>query len=64
MKPVLILCLALACAACESTSRDGGVLTYDALAEATKACEAKGGELKLSPGGDPQVMDNYACKRK
>jgi len=64
MRLILALSLALVCAACESTSRDGGVLTYDALAEAAKACDAKGGKLELSPGGDPQLMDNYACKRK
>jgi hypothetical protein len=55
------LCLLLtACAA----ARDEGVMSYDALAEATKACAAKGGSLKLIYGADPQQMANYACKRK
>ena len=63
MRTALILCLGLVCAACAS-ERDGGYLTYDALAAAAKACGAKNGKLELSPGGDPQVMANYACKRK
>ncbi len=64
MKTLLALSLTLLCAACAGGGRDEGVMTYDALAEAAKACGEKGGKLELSPGGDPQVMANYACKRK
>jgi hypothetical protein len=66
MRTVLAITLTLVCAACAGGEgvRDGGVMTYDALAEVSKACTEKGGKLELSPGGDPQVMANYACKRK
>jgi hypothetical protein len=65
MRTLLAISLALLCAACAGGAvRDGGVMTYDALSAAAKACDAKGGKLELSPGGDPQVMANYACKRK
>ena len=65
MRTVLAIAFTLFCAACAGGSvRDDGVMTYDALSEAAKACDAKGGRLKLSPGGDPQVMANYACKKE
>jgi len=63
MRLAVVITLGLLCAACAS-ERDGGYMSYDALAEATKACEAKGGKLELGYGADPQVMANYACKRK
>jgi hypothetical protein len=64
MRTLLAITLALSCAACAAGDRDGGVMTYDSLSEAAKACAAKDGRLVLSPGGDPQQMSNYACKRK
>jgi len=69
MKPLAIAFIALALAgaglaACESPSNVGGVADYDALRKATQECEAGGGRLVLKDGGDPQYIQDYACKRK
>jgi hypothetical protein len=41
-----------------------GVASYDALAKARADCLAKGQELTLVNGGDPQVLGDFTCKRK
>jgi hypothetical protein len=38
-----------------------GTASYDALAAATKACQDKGGALRLRPGYDAQQMASYDC---
>ena len=64
MRRAAILILALACTACATSSPEGGVATYDSLRRAQAECAAKGGEFGLKPGGDSQVLLDYACKRK
>jgi hypothetical protein len=44
--------------------QEGGAATYDALAGARAKCVAEGRELTLAPGGDPQVLSDFTCKRK
>ena len=63
MRPLAAILLLLSCAGCAATP-EGGVATYDALKAATDACAAKGGSLTLVRNGDPQVLADYACKRK
>ena len=60
---VIVAALALTACASESTPMDG-VANYDALAKARSDCLAKGGELSLINGGDPQVLGDFKCKRK
>ena len=63
----LVLIAALGLAACATGAgfgQAGGVATYDDLKAAQKACEAKGGSLKLQKNGDPQFLDDYACEKK
>ena len=55
-------CLALS--ACAAGTPMDGVANYDALAKARADCLAKGGELSLVSGGDPQVLGDFKCKRK
>jgi hypothetical protein len=38
-----------------------GEASYDVLAAATKACQEKGGELKLRSGYDGQALSSYDC---
>ncbi|MDP3173113.1 MAG: hypothetical protein Q8M88_01600 [Phenylobacterium sp.] len=64
MKTAFAFILVLACTACASASPDGGVANYDSLSRAGQECAAKGGQLALQNGGDPQVLTDYACKRK
>ena len=63
MRPALAIMLLLGLAACETTAPDGGVANYDALRQAHDACAAKGGALALKDGGNPQFIQDYACKR-
>ena len=64
MRSAGFLLLALALGACASASPEGGIANYDTLARAQADCAAKGGEFALKNGGDPQVLIDYACKRK
>jgi len=64
MRAAAILAACLALAACASSAYEGGVANYDALRQATSDCAAKGGELKLSSGGDPQMISNFSCQKK
>ena len=43
---------------------EDGVANYDALAKARADCLAKGQELSLVNGGDPQVLGDFRCRRK
>jgi hypothetical protein len=43
---------------------EGGLANYDALRKAAAACEAKGGELRLQNGGNPEMISDFSCKRK
>jgi hypothetical protein len=65
---LLILAAAFGLAACSTGSvgfgKSGGVATYDDLKAAQKACEAKGGQLRLQRNGDAQYLDDYACEKK
>ncbi|HEY3694041.1 hypothetical protein [Phenylobacterium sp.] len=65
MRRLLILAFCAAGAGCAGgSSPDGGVANYDALAKARADCVARGEELSLIPGGDPQVISDFSCKRK
>jgi len=64
MRGAAILAAALALASCAGSAYEGGVANYDALRQATADCEARGGELRLSPGGDPQMISNFSCQKK
>jgi hypothetical protein len=51
--------------ACETTGNNvSGSADYDSLKRATDDCTAQGGSLVLKDGGDAQVIQDYACKRK
>ena len=63
MRTALAILLVLGLAACAS-EREGGIANYDALAKARADCAARGEELSLAPGGDPQVLGDFVCKRK
>ena len=64
-RALLILAACSGLAACAgSDAPEGGVANYDALAKARADCAAKGEELSLAPGGDPQVLGDFVCKRK
>ena len=64
-RALLILAACAACSACAGASApEGGVANYDALAKARADCAARGEELSLAPGGDPQVLGDFVCKRK
>jgi len=52
-----------ACATSAGFGQSGGVATYDDLRSAQKACEARGGSLKLQKNGDPHFLDDYACEK-
>ena len=41
---------------------EGGVANYDSLKQAQAACAAKGGNLVLQKGGDPQYIGDYECE--
>ena len=43
---------------------EDGVANYDALAKARADCVAKGQELTLVNGGDPQALGDFRCKGK
>ncbi len=61
----LVLCFALsACAGGVGVGNSGGLATYDDIKVAQRACEAKGGTLKLQRNGDAQYLDDYACEKK
>ena len=60
----MILLAALALSGCATSSPMDGVANYDALAAARANCLAKGEELTLVTGGDPQVLSDFTCKRK
>jgi putative hemolysin len=67
MRSILIVMGALALTACadaDGPQPQGGIANYDSLRAAAKACEAQGGTLELSKGGDPENISDYACKRK
>jgi hypothetical protein len=64
MRAVAILAMCGTLAACAGVTNEGGIANYDALRKATADCEAKGGELKLQNGGDPEVISDFSCKRK
>ena len=64
MRTWAILSMCAALAACAGMTNEGGIANYDALRKATADCEAKGGELKLQNGGDPEVIGDFSCKRK
>ena len=38
-----------------------GDANYDALAQATKECQSKGGEVRLRPGYDNHELSGYQC---
>ncbi len=50
---------ALSAVACAGVGQ--GTASYDTLAAATKACQDKGGELRLRPGYDAQELASYDC---
>ena len=60
----MILFAALALTGCATSSPMDGLANYDELAKARSDCLAKGGELSLVSGGDPQVLGDFKCKRK
>ncbi|THD80714.1 MAG: hypothetical protein E7812_06535 [Phenylobacterium sp.] len=64
MKTLIIVAAALSLCACAEAGPAGGVATYDALRQASQACEAKGGKLVLTKDSDSQDIGNYACERK
>jgi hypothetical protein len=59
LETLMVLPAALALGACAGVGQ--GTASYDALAAATKACQDKGGELRLRPGYDGQEMSSYDC---
>ena len=66
-RTLLILIAAAALSACMGgvgSGRSGGLATYDDLKDATAACAAKAGHLKLQKNGNPQYLDDYACEKK
>jgi hypothetical protein len=65
MRALAVIAAALALSACAGASTPmDGVANYDALSKARSDCLAKGGELSLINGGDPQVLGDFKCKRK
>jgi hypothetical protein len=38
-----------------------GDANYDALAQATRECQARGGEIRLRPGYDNHELSGYLC---
>jgi hypothetical protein len=38
-----------------------GDANYDALAQASKECQAKGGEIRLRAGYDNHALSSYEC---
>ena len=64
MRTLIIVLGALSLCACAEAGPAGGVATYDALRQATQACEAKGGKLVLTKANNSQDIGNYACERK
>jgi hypothetical protein len=67
MSSVILAFAALALSGCggltgSSYALDPGVASYDALKDATAACKAKGGELRLHGGGvEGQNLADYHC---
>ena len=51
--------LSLAAGACTGVGQ--GTADYDAIAAATRDCQAKGGELKLRPNYDERELSSYDC---
>ena len=64
MRAALAMLCAFALAGCESAINMGGVADYDALRKAQQECAAQGGQLVLKDRGNPEYIDDYACKRK
>ena len=61
---VLIGALGLALASCAQGGRDGGLATYDALADAQRKCASQGGKLVRKTEGNAARIDAFACERK
>jgi hypothetical protein len=65
MRMLAVLAFCAVCAGCaDGPAPDGGVANYDALAKVRADCVARGEELSLVPGGDPQAISDFTCKRK
>ena len=64
MKTLIVVAASLVLYACAEAGPEAGVATYDALRQATQACEAKGGKLVLGKDSDSQDIGNYTCERK
>ena len=56
--------LAVGLTGCALGGRDGGLATYDALAEAQRKCAAEGGKLVRKDEGNAARIDAFACERK
>ena len=56
--------LAMGLASCAQGGREGGLATYDALAEAQRKCASEGGKLVRKDEGNAARIDSFACERK
>jgi hypothetical protein len=54
--------LGLAGCAGDSYTLGQGDANYDAIAQATKECRAKGGEIQLKTGYDSRELSSYECR--
>jgi hypothetical protein len=63
-RPILALIGSLWLAGCagDSYTLGQGDANYDAIAAATKECQAKGGEIRLKPGYDNRELSSYECR--
>ena len=64
MRAAAILMLLAVSGCAGAGGPEDGVANYDALAKARADCVAKGQELTLVNGGDPQVLGDFRCKGK
>ena len=63
-RAVALIAIALgACACASETTPQGGIANYDALRQASDACTAKGGTMRLKSGGAAEYIGDYTCKR-
>jgi len=60
----IICAVSFGLAACALGGRDGGLATYDALAQAQAKCASEGGKLVRKAEGNAARIDAFACERK